>query len=329
MSLAELIASGDEDAIAGFRDAHVDKVQAYCTVACEPGKANDACEAAFVDFLGRALTTPESERRQLEELLLKATRSAAAARFRVPDTAPAPTRPELCAATPELLAARANGELPADDHGLSAHLKHCPRCRASAAQIERADAAFGASLGWAEPVASEETGAAQQAADHGGPPAGAERGLLEADTVAAEPSPPSPPPPSPPLPPAATPSGPRRTVARGRRRVVSAAKRLGKQLGGGPGRVAAQPRVPAQPRVVAQPRVAVQPRVVAQPRALDAEGEHERMWPKQPRLGEILDCQINHPALGVDPGEHGPMRVVHRLVGDRTMDVPSRGGVAP
>ena len=53
------------------------------------GRQMTRCEAAFVDFLGRALTTPENER-QLEELLLKATRSAAAARFRVPDTAPAP-----------------------------------------------------------------------------------------------------------------------------------------------------------------------------------------------------------------------------------------------
>jgi DNA-directed RNA polymerase specialized sigma24 family protein len=185
MSLAELIASGDEDAISGFRDAHVDKVQAYCTVTCGPETAADACEAAFVDFLGRALTTPESER-QLEELLLKATRSAAAARFRVPDAAPPPTRPELCAATPELLAARANRELPTDDHGLSAHLKHCARCRASAAQIERADAAFGAALGWAELVAPEE---------------------------------------------------PVLSVVRARRGgLVGAAKRLGRQLGGGPER---------------------------------------------------------------------------------------------
>jgi hypothetical protein len=224
MSLAELIASGDEDAIAGFRDAHVDKVRAYCAVACEPGKANDACEAAFVDFLGRALTTPESER-QLEELLLKATRSAVAARFRVPDTAAPPTRPQLCAATPELLAARANGELPADDHGLSAHLKHCARCRASAAQIERADAALGASLGWWEPVAPEEHVPHQEAADRDGPSADDGPGQLEADTLAAETPPP-----------AATPPGPRPTIARIRRGgLVNAAKRFGKQLGRGPG----------------------------------------------------------------------------------------------
>ena len=237
MSLAELIVSGDEDAIAGFRDAHVDKVRAYCVVACEPGEADDACEAAFVDFLGRALTTRENER-QLEELLLKATRSAVAARFRVPDEAPPPTRPELCAATPELLAARANGELPADDHGLSAHLRHCARCRASAVQIERADAAFGASLGWEEPVGTE------------GPPVDDEPAPVREDPVTTEPpapplrpepsSPePSPLEPSPPTPapPAEASPSPQPTVVRARRGgLVRAAKRLGKHLGGDPER---------------------------------------------------------------------------------------------
>ncbi len=229
MSLAELIASGDEDAIAGFRDAHVDKVRAYCAVACGPDEVDDACEAAFVDFLGRALTTPDSER-QLEELLLKATRSAAAARFRVPDAAPPPARPELCAATPELLAARANRELPADDHGLSAHLKHCARCRASAAQIERADAAFGASLGWEEPVTPAEPPMDDEPAPL------AENPPLAEDPVAAEPDAPSPSPPS--LSPAlAPPIAPPPTTVRARRGgLVGAARRLGKQLGGGPGR---------------------------------------------------------------------------------------------
>ncbi len=119
-------------------------MRAYCALACRPELADDACEAAFVDFVGRALTAGTEP--DLEELLLKATRSAAAARFRVPESAQ-PTRPEQCAAVPELLAARANGELP-DDQALAVHVKHCPRCSASAGQLGQADAAFGVALGW-------------------------------------------------------------------------------------------------------------------------------------------------------------------------------------
>ena len=112
---------------------------------------DDACEAAFVDFLGRALTVTDDER-QLEQLLLKATRSAAAPRFRTPASA-TPTRPELCASMPELLTADVNGELD-DDRALIAHIRHCARCQASAALLQRADAAFHNSLGWDEPAFS-------------------------------------------------------------------------------------------------------------------------------------------------------------------------------
>ncbi len=152
MSLPQLIAAGDEDAIAGFRDAHIEKVRAYCATVCEPDRVDDACEAAFVDFLGRTLTVTDDER-QLDDLLLRATRSAAAPRVRTPEVAPGP-RPELCAAVPELLAAKANGEL-ADEHALLTHIKHCDRCQASAVLLGRADVAFRSASGWVEPPAAE------------------------------------------------------------------------------------------------------------------------------------------------------------------------------
>ncbi len=170
------------------------------------------------------------------------------------------------------------GELPTDDHGLSAHLKHCARCRASAAQIERADAAFGASLGWAQPVAPEvpvlpevpilseqpilspilseqpilskppvlpeqpvvpeEPAAPEQPVGGDEPPMDDEPAPLAKDPVRAEPEGPSPPPSSAAAAPLATvPPSPRPTVVRARRGgLVGAARRLGKQLGGGPER---------------------------------------------------------------------------------------------
>lgn len=199
-SLSHLIAAGDEDAIAGFRDAHAQQVRAYCAVTCEPKQLHNACDAAFIDFLGRTLTAARNDR-PLEELLLKATRSAAAARFRAP-VAPASPRPEQCAAVPELLAARANGELP-DDHALVAHVRHCARCQASAALIAQADSAFRESLGWEEAVAPSP----------------------EPEPAAATP----PQPPMPLAPPRPTP--PPSLVRVGRSGMVRAAKRFGKQLG--------------------------------------------------------------------------------------------------
>ncbi len=186
-------------------------MRAYCAVTCEPGQVEDACDAAFVDFLGRTLIGTHGDR-ELEELLLKATRSAAVARFRAP-TAPASSRPERCAAVPELIAARANDEL-ADDHALIAHVRHCVRCQESAALIGRAGAAFRHSPGW------EEADAPSPAAEDIAP---GERG--------AAPKPPSapagatgPPPSTPPAP----------AVVRARRGgLIGLARRFGKRVGGG------------------------------------------------------------------------------------------------
>src|SRR5689334_10761626 len=99
-SLQQLILAGDEDAIAGFRDAHAAKVRAYCAVACGPDVVDDAVDAAFVDFLGRMLTAADEDR-LLENQLLKATRSAAAARFRAPSSHES-AHTDRCAAVPEL-----------------------------------------------------------------------------------------------------------------------------------------------------------------------------------------------------------------------------------
>ena len=178
-------------------------MRAYCAVTCEPEQVENGCDAAFVDFLGRTLTATHGDR-ELEELLLKATRSAAVARFRTP-TAPASSRPERCAAVPELLAARANGEL-ADDHALIAHVRHCVRCQESAALIERADAAFRDSLGWEE-------------ADAASP--------VPEDIAPGEPEPAAATPPPPPTPPAPA------SVRARRGGLIGAARRFGKHLGGG------------------------------------------------------------------------------------------------
>jgi hypothetical protein len=82
----------------------------------------------------------------LEAVLLAATRSAAAGRFAAP-AAPTP-QTRICAAMPELLAARANGELRGDGHAVTQHLAQCTACTASEARLRDAEAAFSTSPGW-------------------------------------------------------------------------------------------------------------------------------------------------------------------------------------
>lgn len=159
-SLAEVIRTGDPDAFAAFRDAHSDQVRSYCTTACRPELIDEAQEAAFVDFLGRLHGT-SGRAVELEDMLLKATRSAAAGRCAIerPDGG---SQPEAtCQAVPELLAAQANGELPADDEKLAAHLDGCPICRATASRLNRAESAFAGVSGWGQ---HPKTSAAAQSA---------------------------------------------------------------------------------------------------------------------------------------------------------------------
>ncbi len=154
-TLAEAIRDGDADALAGFHDAHRGRVRGYCTIACAAERVQDASDAAFVDFVGRLSASPAPDP-DLDELLLAATRSAAAGRFSVlragdwsgPDTeADGPT---MCKLIPELLAARANGELAGREDQLAAHLAQCPTCRHSEARMLDAERAFRDARGWDE-----------------------------------------------------------------------------------------------------------------------------------------------------------------------------------
>jgi hypothetical protein len=155
-TLSELILADDADAIAGFRDAHVHKVRAYCEVACAGELVNEAELAAFVDFLARV---PLSDAREtdLDDLLLKATRGAAAGRFEVSPgsggrRAHAKAPEHICLAMPELLAACANGELTSDERQARRHLERCPICTATVDRMNQAERRFLEARGWDEPA---------------------------------------------------------------------------------------------------------------------------------------------------------------------------------
>jgi hypothetical protein len=129
-----VIRNGDADAFAGFYDSRIAVVRAYCDELCVPELADDAVRAAFVDFLGRLRQTDEEI--DLDELLRKAARSAAAVRMPVVPNA-------ACAAMPELLAADANHERRGDAAAIQRHLERCASCRRTAARLMQAERAFG------------------------------------------------------------------------------------------------------------------------------------------------------------------------------------------
>jgi hypothetical protein len=136
-SLAELIRAGDADALAGFRDANAGRVRGYCAEACRPDLVEEAVDAAFAELVGRLRTRPEVEVEvEVDELLIKATRSAAAGRFA--ETSADAT----CLAVPELLAAHANGELRSGEERVTSHVERCPVCTATAIRMLAAERAF-------------------------------------------------------------------------------------------------------------------------------------------------------------------------------------------
>jgi hypothetical protein len=141
-SLVQTIRRGDPDAIAGFRDAHIEKVRSYCARVCPPDRVDEACAAAFREFVARL--RDGDGRVALDRVLLLATRSAAAGRFELD----APANAAICLAMPELVAAQANGELRADPATLRLHQQECPVCAATADRTNQAEDAFAHATGW-------------------------------------------------------------------------------------------------------------------------------------------------------------------------------------
>ena len=132
----QLILARDEVAIARFHDSHAAAVRQFCAAVCPPKRVEEAIEAAFLDFLGRAGNAPTANPR---ELLRRATREVAAGRMQ-PDGG-RPLDP-ICQALPELLAARANGELSGLEGPILEHLNGCRVCEAQNIRLQEAESAF-------------------------------------------------------------------------------------------------------------------------------------------------------------------------------------------
>ena len=133
-SLAELLRARDLDALTGFYDARGPYVEAYCRAICRPEEVEDATLAAFTEFLARSSGAGVDD--DLDLLLVKATRGAAATRMALDTSAPE------CRSMPEVLAARANGEHLRDERPFASHLDECETCRDTAARLLDAEQAL-------------------------------------------------------------------------------------------------------------------------------------------------------------------------------------------
>jgi hypothetical protein len=133
--LVDLILSGDQDALAGYYDGRAPSVYQYCAQICPSQQVEEAVLASFADFLGRVRAAGADA--DLDELLRRSARSAAASRMKV-----AKSRDPVCHSMPELIAARANGELPHGEGPIKAHLEDCRSCRQTAQRLIDAEDAL-------------------------------------------------------------------------------------------------------------------------------------------------------------------------------------------
>ena len=137
--LLALITARDPSAMSDFYDDHAGAVRLFCATVCPSGRVDEAIRAAFVDFFGRTLEAEAGA--DPSDLLRRATREVAASRIDV--HARTGSRPSIiCQSAPELLASRANGELPGRDKTLLKHLRGCATCQTIEATLEAAEIAF-------------------------------------------------------------------------------------------------------------------------------------------------------------------------------------------
>jgi hypothetical protein len=143
----EGVCDGDPAALSGLTARRGAAVLAYAEQVARPGRAVDAAAAAFARFRLAVVAADDPYDVDPERTLLRGTRFASAAA--APVERPLRVRlrgsgaPSACTLVPELLAARAEGDLSAaDDERLSRHLLRCASCSAAEARFRAGERAY-------------------------------------------------------------------------------------------------------------------------------------------------------------------------------------------
>src|SRR4051794_36854459 len=143
---AQRVRDGERAALAAVIDRRGAAVLAYCHQVVAPGLEDAATADAFVRFRQEVVAAPDPRAIDPEALLLRSTRRAAAARAprAVPERGVLGRRlGATCVLVPELLAARAGGELTAGDRlRLARHLERCDTCREAEARFTAGEHAY-------------------------------------------------------------------------------------------------------------------------------------------------------------------------------------------
>ena len=144
------VRDGDPDALEAVVARRGPAVLAFCETACGPETAVRVAAEAFARFRAAVVAAPDASTLVPDELLLGATRHAAASFAEV--TPPGggvrrvlgrPVGPNPCADVPAMLAARAEASLtPADLQRLARHLDRCAGCKWLESAFSGAEAAF-------------------------------------------------------------------------------------------------------------------------------------------------------------------------------------------
>lgn len=143
----EGVRDGDPAALSGLTTRRGAAVLAYTEQVARPGRSVDAAAEAFARFRQAVVAADDPYDVDPERTLLRTTRFAAAAV--APIEVPLRSRlrgssgPSPCELVPELLAARAEGELSiADQDRLSRHLLRCAGCSATEARFRAGERAY-------------------------------------------------------------------------------------------------------------------------------------------------------------------------------------------
>jgi hypothetical protein len=142
------VRDGDPPTLAALAERRGRAVLAYCERVCAPGEAVAAASDALARFRRSVADANDPLSLDPEQALLRATRYAAAAHAPAVGE-PAPRhgllgrRGGACAIVPELLAARASGDLTDGDRTrLVRHLERCPACRPAEERFRTGELAY-------------------------------------------------------------------------------------------------------------------------------------------------------------------------------------------
>ncbi|MEA2304391.1 MAG: hypothetical protein QOH43_1671 [Solirubrobacteraceae bacterium] len=144
------VRDGDPEALEAVVARRGPAVLAFCQAACGPETAVRVAAEAFARFRAAVVAAPDAATLVPDELLLGATRHAAASFAQVTPAGGGvrrvlgrPVGPNPCADVPAMLAARAEASLtPADLQRLARHLDRCAGCKWLESAFSGAEAAF-------------------------------------------------------------------------------------------------------------------------------------------------------------------------------------------